>query len=101
MANWQRNINLVAEFSGYDEGTKTITEVAQAVADKLKLVREFNIEDGDNERLDLIEEFESLATDEEAELEDFNYIMNSLYDWADRKLDDNWNGKKVAWIEVR
>jgi hypothetical protein len=100
MANWQRTINLVQEFAGYDEGTKSVAEVAKAVAEKLKVIREFNIEDIDNEKLDIIEEFESLAADEDAELDDFNYIMNALYDWADRKLDDNWNGKKVAWIEA-
>jgi len=40
-----------------------------------------------------------LAEEKEVSFEEFNYIMDDLYDWGDAKLDDkSFCGKKVCWI---
>lgn len=49
---------------------------------------------------DIVEEFESLAGDPTGNVEDFDGVMEQLYDWADTPLDGQWNGRKLCWVDT-
>ncbi len=38
--------------------------------------------------------------EEVEDVEEFDYILDDLYDWGDIALDDNWNGSKMCWINT-
>lgn len=54
----------------------------------------------EGQREDLAYELRELAQDEESDVQDFDYVWNMLYDWADTPLDENWNGRKLCWIKT-
>lgn len=99
MANWQRNLDLRDIWSmGEDE--EKIPELAGIVATRLKALKPFGDEDIDDEKADIVQDFEELAKmkPEDCTFDDFNNTLDRLYDWGDTHLDDEWNGKRVAWI---
>lgn len=100
MAHWQRKIMLNPEWDQAYEGELTIAHLARSVAAKLKSLAPFNIDEFDEERDELVEEFEALAGDAGATTPEFDDAMRRLFDWGDRSLDRNWNGKKVCWIDT-
>jgi hypothetical protein len=102
MANWQRTLRLNPEWEQAQEHEISTQELAGAVATKLKLLKPFKAEwdDINTERDDIADEFLNLAEDEAATQQNFNYVMQSLYDWGDQRLDGDWNGKKVCWIDT-
>ena len=107
MANWQRKVDFSAYTEKYDEGELSIQEFAKIVAEKLKGLRKFKDEYINNQLEEIIWSFEDLAEDlAEDEEEDFgednfNYLLNDLYDWGDISLDGKFGGKKVCWIQMR
>jgi hypothetical protein len=74
--------------------------LAATIAGRLRELRPFSDENIDETRINLAEEFEWLSGDPETDTEDFDALMDALYDWGDIRLDDNWNGKKVCWIDT-
>jgi len=102
MADWQRKVLLNPEWTQAQEHEISTQELARSVAAKLRTLDPFEDEDDEYnlEREGLIEEFDGLAADETATQEDFNYVMQSLYDWGDQRMDPHWNGKKVCWIDT-
>lgn len=102
MANWQRKLVLNPEWEQAQEHEITIHELALSIAKKLRALRPFKSEfdDLNEEREDLAETFECLAEDTAATRANFNYEMDSLYSWGDQRLDGDWNGKKVCWIDT-
>lgn len=100
MAQWQRTIRLQPTWDKAKSHEISIQELAAVISKKLKALRPFNDDYIDSERDNLVDEFEGLAEDESADREDFDDIMCRLYDWGDMKLDNDWNGKKVCWIDT-
>lgn len=99
MAQWQRKLDLADVWSmGKDESK--IPELSGIVAGRLKALAPFGDEDVDDEREDIVSDFEELSKmgAGDASFDDFNTTLDRLYDWGDMKLDDEWNGKKVCWI---
>lgn len=85
----------------YHEDAK-IPELAGTVAERLAALAPFPGEDDINEERDeIVGEFELLSEDPDATVEEFDEIMWRLYDWGDTKLDGHWNGKKCCWIETQ
>jgi hypothetical protein len=95
MANWQRKLQLKDIWHNDD-----VHMIAAETAKRLKALQAFPDADLDEQRLDIADEFEGLSTDPKADKEDFDCVLERLYDWADTKLDNNWNGKKVCWVET-
>ena len=98
MANWQSKLYLG---DVYHAGLP-IPELAGHVAERLRGVPPFK---GLTKQLlaeqeKLMEEFESLATDQASTADDFDEVMERLYDWADTRLDDMWPYKKVCWVDT-
>ena len=100
MANWQRRIHLNPEWEQAQEEKISPQELAAVIAKRLKALTPFKDEYPEQQRLDLVDDFEAAAEDAYLTVRDFDYLMNELYDWGDMRLDDNWNGKKVCWIDT-
>jgi len=102
MADWQRKLNLTDIWTKVDTGEMTIQQLSAEIAKRLRNLRPLAPQTADNsiddERDDLVDEFEGLSEDPEATTGDFDSVMNRLYDWGDMPLDDKWPPKKVCWI---
>jgi hypothetical protein len=97
MANWQRTLDMRDVWEIGD-----VCLVAQTAADRLRALKPFEIEDIDWEKENLIDELEDLAKDDPSPTTDeFDYIWDKVYDWADTLLEgEARNGKKVCWIRT-
>ena len=96
MAQWERVLDITEDWESSKEGKIPIYLLAKVIADKLKA---FKIsEDYDYDYL--IELFETFYDDEETDVDEFDYCMEKLYDWADTRLDGAWNGKKNCWVKL-
>jgi seryl-tRNA synthetase len=102
MANWQRTLRLNPEWDQAQEHLITTQELARSVAAKIRAMRPFmgELENLTDEVVEIADELEGLAEDQSATQQDFNCVMQSLYDWGDQKLDENWNGKKVCFVDT-
>jgi hypothetical protein len=107
MADWQRVLNLLPEWqdfkadddAAYDE--EKLARLASVVADRLEEMTPFG---GDNSDIDeqrkyLVSDFRDFAK-HPGDVEEFNSLMNELYDWADTPLDSHFGGKKVCWVKT-
>lgn len=107
MSIWINHLRIKEEFQkAKNEETKEANLLLlQKIISELKRI---NKNKQDNTILDLIEEFEYLKDDLEMNnfknkkdfQDDFNYLFNDLYDWADISLDGKFGSKKNCWIET-
>jgi hypothetical protein len=82
MPNWKYNIRIGDLHGDYENGDKTIQEVAGVLAKRLrKSVKENDIGMG---LLDCIENLEGLAEDPEADADAYDDVLGELYYYADR-----------------
>jgi len=95
MANWKYKIDVKAAWQSTKVGDMTIAAFAAYAAAKLKALPA--IED-DNELHDIVEALETIAGDPAPDVEWFDQVWNSLYDWADQVV-GNWNDK-MCWIRT-
>lgn len=97
MANWQRTLKLEHISRDADLAAK-----ANGIADALEKLKPFGakFEEIDEERDEIVQEFRDAARDPELDEDMFDEVMERLYDWADTRLDAQWNGKKVCWINA-
>jgi hypothetical protein len=102
MANWQRTVRLNPEWGQAQEGEITYQALAASIVKKLRLLRPFKAElDDINEGLDeIVTEFECLAESADTNVSDIDCVMHDFYDWGDIRLDGDWNGKKVCFIDT-
>jgi hypothetical protein len=97
MANWVHRINLKQAWAKADED-ENFRALSKVVIDKLKMI-DFG-PDYNYDRDEIINEFQYLIDDEESNINDFNSLWNTFYDFADTPLDNKWNGKKLLWVEI-
>jgi hypothetical protein len=105
MADWQRTLRLNPEWDQCKADEITLQQCAASIAVKLRALAPFSDDplhplEWDSERDELTERFEGLAGDETATSDEFNSIMDDLYDWGDTRMEPRWNGKKVCWIDT-
>lgn len=100
MANWQLHLKMQPEWSMALEGEITHQELAGTIAKRLKELRDIGSARADRERVEIADDFEALSTDPWSDEDDFDHLMDMLYDWGDMSLDDKWNGRKVCWIDT-
>ena len=108
MANWIRKIDLSDLFAKCDENgycgddALAVADVAAETAKRLKCIRYTTRDSDDFEILnELIEEIEGWFEDvkeDGGDLVEYNGVLRELYDFGDRPLDKEWNGKKALWI---
>ena len=101
MANWQRTLDISESWNKEDSVSLTgIQTLAKEIATKLTNLATFTNEEIELEKEDIIDAFNDLSKDKEANLCSFNSLMDELYNWADTPLDNKLGGKKVCWIKT-
>ena len=88
MAQWQRKIDLKDVWD-----SKDVPLIAKTLSTRLRALEPLGDDRLDWTREELADQFEDIEA-----VDEFDAVMSELYDWADTKLDHNWNGKKVCWI---
>lgn len=97
MSDWQCKLDLTDIWNKHP-GEITIQELCKIISDRLSKLVVPEIDEIEYDHLDLCDEFEILSTDKEATVEEFDEIMQDLYDWGDTSLDNEFAGKKICWI---
>ena len=96
MVHWRNELDIKEIWSKAKKGEATSQEVASEIAQKLKFINtptNWNLNIFENEaRERLIDSFEDHSQDPEATTEDFNALMEELYNWAD--------DGHVCWIKT-
>ncbi|TRZ83698.1 hypothetical protein D4R86_00260 [bacterium] len=106
MANWQTKLNISDIWNKAKNKEITTADLSKEIAKKLSALQTRlpkSIAEDESlveEMTCLIEEFESASTDPDMDVDDFDSIMASLYDWADTSINDEWPSKKVCWINT-
>ena len=86
MTNWRHYLRLSEVWKRTEEGTATFRDVARVIAIQLQGIKVPSVE-----REEFSEEFFALADDNDAGVDDFDSLMDRLYDWADEHL---------VWVET-
>ena len=102
MANWQFHLNLHDKWD-----TDDVHEISVDACEKIEnLLKEIRLRQHPvyKEMADALEDilcdFEIVRNDPDASEDDFNNVLESLYDWGDTPLDNQWGGKKMCWIDT-
>lgn len=101
MANWQLYIDFSDFWDKYPDELslkELCNKVITVLRSNIDIVAE-KLPDHVDMLENIIEDFESLCCENYINEEAFDDIMENLYDWADTNLDNDWNGKKLAWIK--
>ena len=93
MADWQRKLDLKDVWDSGD-----VQLIAKTTSERLRALAPLDDRNLDQSRVELADQFDSIAQDSTAGTSEFDTVMEELYDWGDTKLDSHWNGKKVCWI---
>lgn len=100
MAQWQRELDLREIWRLGIEHPDQLDAVAKGIAVQIRALKKFGDEYYDYESEDIAWEFDSLSTSDEVTTEEFDDLMERLYDWADQSLDGKVGGKKVCWVKT-
>ncbi|MDO8611102.1 MAG: hypothetical protein Q7R95_11305 [bacterium] len=100
MANWKRRLDIKEDWQKADGGEISIQDLAASISKKLQELDNFGIVaiDIDLEKQDLIVCFDDLAKNQDANTNEFDSLMEELYNWGDISLDGKLAGDKVCWI---
>lgn len=106
MAEWQRELDLTDIWEKYNNEEMTVQQMSETIAVRLAQLRKFpkSYDFVNVDLIDLIEEFNSLSSDESLDVEEFDYQMQKLWDWGDMVLnpeDGFFKHKTVCWIKTR
>jgi hypothetical protein len=77
----------------------TVEQLAQELAKRIRRLPCFRkahrLHDWAYSFEEIADEFDCVT-----ETDEFDYWMQELYDLGDVKLDNDWNGKKLCWIDT-
>lgn len=100
MTDWQRKIYLQPEWGKAEIDEITHQQLAKSIAAKLRLSRPFRNENIDGERDEIVSDMECIAGNDSATADDFDEILDRLYDWGDTHISGAFfDAKKVCWID--
>jgi len=103
MADWRLKIDLSDFWHKYPDEI-TLQEVSKKlifVLGNLKKIVAKRFPDYLDELESIIDDFQPFVEDETMHVDDFDYVLSNLYDWADTHLDDkSFGGKKLCWIDT-
>jgi hypothetical protein len=91
MANWKYKIDVKDEWKRAKAGELKPCELAEIMANRLAPIV---LEIADAEVEDIMGDFEVMRDDKEATFDDFDEILERLYDWGDQGDFHN----KTCWI---
>lgn len=98
MSNWKHTLDLTDLWSKYDddEVTDHVEEIGKAVSERLSALAELFPILYKTKAKRLAESFKTAS-----DLENFNRLMDRLYDLADTTLIDSWPATKLMWVETQ
>jgi len=98
MANWQSTLNIANDWQKCQRNEITLIELSKVIASKLEKIRDLDNQEINEEKECLITEFKLFEGDSR---DDFDELMEQLYNWGDILLDNNsWPRKRVCWIKT-
>ena len=102
MADWQFKLNLHDKWDTDDvhQISADACEKIEKLLEEIKLRKHPVYVEMAESLEDILCNMKIVRDDPDASDEDFNNALESLYDWGDTQLDDNWGGKKMCWINT-
>lgn len=99
MANWLHTLKIKDEWQSAKNDEISHHELARCISNKLQMIRN-KMSDHDFTLDELIDEFDGIAQDKEADVDEFDDVMQRLYDWGDQTLPpyNAWPHNKMCWI---
>ena len=98
MSDWQSRLDLTDVWNKHPDRI-TIQELCKTISERLRKLNPTRVPDYVvEEKENIADEFEILSIDKETTVEEFDDIMQDLYDWGDIRLDNKFIGRKVCWI---
>jgi DNA-binding ferritin-like protein len=99
---WQTKIVIGDLHEKHEEGKIEVQAVARALAERIKTNGFYlaevkrdqdpnSLSHEDNGLVAIVEDLESIADDEDADVADYDFVLRDLYDWADHN--------KRIWVD--
>lgn len=100
MANWIHKLKLKDLCEAKDRGEITLQELSKKVAERIRGVEFYENYMRDLEPI--ADSFEGLSENPESTVEEFDWNLAELYDWADQSLPtpSGQMQRKMCWIET-
>ena len=101
MARWQFKIDLTPiwkKSTPLDTAVYIVERINALVPEIRKRKSDVYQDMADELENDILPLFEELVEVANNDADDFDLALESLYDWADTPLDNEWGGKKMCWI---
>lgn len=104
MAKWLRTLDIKNEWEAATP--EEFKALAKAIAEKLEKLPDFIEEEYfaaalvNEKKAELEADFSWIAKASVADIDDFNALMEELYDWGDTLVDEKWPTTKVCWIRT-
>ena len=98
MSAWKYKLRIKDEWQGCKDGKVQIHHLAKSVSKKLKA---FKLHD-DETLCEIINDLDMVASKGDCTAEDFDCILENLYDWADTEVAPygQWPQNKMCWVEI-
>ena len=100
MSGWMHNIDLSQEWPLAESVALSPQNFSTVVVKKLRAIGKYDDEILSRDLENLIGRFEELSEDEKSSKDEFDDVMDDLYEWADTSLDGRWNGKRALRIRI-
>jgi len=99
MPKWVNKLDLKDLWKQRDEGKITISELGKAVADRIKKSKFYKLKTHEQSLREIVLDFEDCIDD----VEEFDEILERLYDWADTPLLTRLGQmqRKMCWIATQ
>jgi hypothetical protein len=96
MAHWINKLDISDAWAQADQH-EDFRIVSREIVDKLEKLDfgEFN-----DDRNEIVMGFQDLIDDKSSTVDDFDLIMDDLYNFGDISLDGKFGGKKLLWINI-
>lgn len=95
MASWKYILDIKTEWEQCKENKITVQELGKIISKKLIEVSSSMSDDLKYEAEDIAECFNSVE-----DVEDFDSLMNDLYDFADTIIVEGWSETRLMWVNT-
>ena len=100
MANWLRTLDVADAWDAVGDDETKIVDLCKVVVSKLNALDPFADTDIEDEKVELVHQFEEMIDTDCQDFNDFNYTWECLYDWADQTYFFNGERGKVCWVKI-
>lgn len=98
MANWKHKLEIKDDWQKAQSGEITHNQMANVISEKCKALAPLIHDDELRSELGCIaEDFEHVSKNS-ADVEDFDDVMQRLYDWADSPVGFGFCNEKLCWV---